>query len=183
MRAAQIDNLPMPVRLIIIFVPGLTLSVLERAPLKADCSIALVPVEPVNATSHEVTCLTGLLPDYHGAMTRGSLPEKLAFWTRAQARRSVAMAACPFEAIEHTQGDLLISHALAAQVALKLDALKKLGALCVIGTPQDSRALNEPSERPVLLGWGFNHDRVLIGACEVAGLLDRLLTGVTVSDR
>jgi len=183
MRAAQIDNFPMPQRLIIVFVPGLTLSVLERAPLNADCTIALVPVEPVNATSHEVTCLTGLLPDYHGAMTRGSMPEKLGFWTRAQSRRKVTMAACPFEALEYTQGDLLISHALAAQVALKLDALKKLGALCIIGTPQDSRALNEPSERPVLLGFGFTHDRVLIGACEVAGLLDRVLTGVTVSDR
>ena len=151
--------------------------------MPADCSIALVPVEPVNATSHEVTCLTGLLPEYHGAMTRGSLPEKLAFWTRAQTRRKVAMAACPFEAIAHTQGDLLISHALAAQVAPKLDALKKLGALCIIGTPQNSRALTDADERPVLLGWGFDHDRALIGACEVAGLLDRVLTGVTVSDQ
>ncbi len=171
----------MPARLIVIFVPGLTLSVLARAPIAADCTIALVPVEPVNETSHEVTCLTGLLPEYHGAMTRGQLPGKLAFWTRAQARRKVVMAACPFEAIEHTQGDLLISHALPAQVALKLDALKKLGALCIIGTPQ--QALTDASERPVLLGWGFTHDRALTGACEVAGLLDRVLTGVTVSDR
>lgn len=173
----------MAARLIVIFVPGLTLNVLARAPMPADCTIALVPVEPVNETSHEVTCLTGLLPEYHGAMTRGLMPEKLAFWMRAQARRKVTMAACPFEAIERTRGELLISHALAAQVALKLDALKKQGALCIIGTPPDSRALSEASERPVLLGWGFTHDRVLIGACEVAGLLDRVLTGVTVSDR
>lgn len=173
----------MPARLLVIFVPGLTLNVLARAPIAADCCVALVPVEPVNETSHEVTCLTGLLPEYHGAMTRGLMPEKLAFWMRAQARRKVTMAACPFEAIERTRGELLISHALAAQVALKLDALKKQGALCIIGTPPDSRALSEASERPVLLGWGFTHDRVLIGACEVAGLLDRVLTGVTVSDR
>jgi hypothetical protein len=169
--------------LIVIFVPGLTLSVLARAPMAAECTIALVPVEPVNETSHEVTCLTGLLPEYHGAMTRGQLPGNLAFWTRAQKRRKVIMAACPFEAIEHTHGELLISRALAAQVALKLDALKRLGALCIIGTPQDARALSEPGERPVLLGWGFTHDRALTGACEVAGLLDRVLTGVTVSDR
>jgi hypothetical protein len=173
----------MPARLLVIFVPGLTLSVLARAPMPADCSIALVPVEPVNETSHEVTCLTGLLPEYHGAMTRGQIPEKLAFWTRAQARRTFTVAACPFEAIEHTRGDLLISHAQAAQVVLKLDAMKKLGALCIIGNPQDSRALTEASERPVFLGWGFTHDRALIGACEVAGLLDRVLTGVTVSDK
>jgi hypothetical protein len=171
----------MPARLLVIFVPGLTLSVLARAPLPADCTIALVPVEPVNETSHEVTCLTGLLPEYHSAMTRGQIPEKLAFWTRAQTRRKFTMAACPFEALEHTRGDLLISHALPAQVALKLDAIKKLGALCIIGTPQ--KASTEASERPVLLGWGFTHDRALIGACEVAGLLDRVLTGVNVSDR
>lgn len=170
-------------RLTIIFVPGLTLGAWERAGLAADCAVALVPVEPVNAASFETTCLTGFLPEYHGVMTRGSVPEKLAFWTRAASRRPVRMAACPFEALERTQGELVVSRALASQALEKLEALKRLGCVCWVGTPQDARGLEEPGERPMLLGWGFTHDRVLIGACEVAGLLDRVLTGVSVSDR
>jgi hypothetical protein len=173
-------------RLFVIFTPGLTLNVLDRAPTfraVASCVLAIVPVEPVNETSHEVTCLTGLLPEYHGVMTRGSLPEKLAFWTRAQARRKFSVAACPLDVIEGCEAELVISQAPMMQAAPRLEALRKLAALCIIGTPADARCLTEPRERPVLIGCGFMHEKALLGACEVAGMLDRVITGVEVADK
>lgn len=50
--------------------------------------------------------------------------------------------------------------------------------LCLLGVSGRDNDVG----RNVMIGVGFEHDRALIGACEVAGLLDRVLTGVTVSD-
>ncbi|KAA0217675.1 hypothetical protein EDM80_03085 [bacterium] len=41
----------------------------------------------------------------------------------------------------------------------------------------------DPLDRPVMIGVGFEQSKALIGACEVAGILDRVLTGVAVNDK
>jgi len=41
----------------------------------------------------------------------------------------------------------------------------------------------DPLDRPVMIGVGFAQPKALIGACEVAGILDRVLTGVAVHDK
>ena len=203
--------MPEPSNLLVVLIPGFTAGVMAardltlRSLLRLAPHYCLVQIEPVQAPTQgaqEATYLSGLMPEFHGQVatferTPALPPLEMAFWTRAARRHqelptSVIESDALRECVRNHSGLVLFklagSDALGAGSTFGLDdsfselardALKLGWVVCLLGVPT---GFNQAG-RGLMLGLGFEHQKTLIGACEVAGILDRVLTGVELGDK
>lgn len=176
-----------------------------RSSLQLSPRNCLVQIEPVHAPTQgaqEATYLSGVMPEFHGQTSTfenapALPPPEMAFWTRAAKRRqevqaSVIDGVTAPDILLRYRGLVLFKITAPADSGegrfLGLDspflncareALKRAWVMCLLGVPSGANK----SDRGLMLGLGFEHKKTLIGACEVAGVLDRVLTGVELGDK
>lgn len=169
----------------------------------------LVNLEGASRQQQEAALLTGLLPEYLGAFGGGVGPCRgEPFWVKAAAKRESlqsrvrtilplpaqwqAGAAEPhlrWETLEQvavggaSRETLHAANAAARPWIEQAQAVVVVSAWSIDKRGQLATQRCEPLDRPVLLTRGIDQAKATIGILEIAGLLERALTGETVRDQ
>ena len=196
------------VDLLVITAPGLSARLLMQEPSPAPGLAALartwdvatvIPVLPLTRAAIQATYLTGYLPSFHGVQEEGDTLKLPPFWEAAPAVRvearglaGVAGRAWPRQAGANCRW-FSLSDTLAPDPATLDDTVATLlqgwaGAVAIVGEfallddePAGPEA--DPLDRPLLLTRGLDQPKACLGACEIAGVLQRALTGERLYDR
>jgi hypothetical protein len=169
---------------------------------------ALIPLAGASRAQLEAALITGMLPEYLGAFGGGVGESRgLPFWVKAAKRRKLRSrvdTAMPLP--ERWRADdadpHFVWHTLAgiADAGPTRTALREVGrkaapliedAQTVVVVSAWAFALDgsvapqeaSPLDRPVLLARGLEHGRATLGILEVAGMLERELTGEVLRDQ
>lgn len=196
-----------PVDLLVFSLPGLSARMLHehegRLPhlrkLAAQSAATLVVVDGASAAQLEASLITGLLPEFLGVSNTGAMRGR-PFWLAAEVPARVATQhPLPIEWRALSKNPRLVWRTLPALAATNdiPAALSELDA-AIAEVPAD-RALvllsawaladgavagqnARPLDRPVLLARGFEQTKTCVGMLEVAGMLQRALTGERLTD-
>lgn len=199
-----------PLDLLVITAPGLSARLVQE-PSQAPGLAALarkwdaatiVPVLPLARPAIQATYLTGHLPAFHGVLQDGDALKLPPFWEAARKLRPLPVEARGLSAIAghawpRDEGArcrwFSLSEALAPDPATLDDTIAALvqgwpGAIAIAGefaVVDDEPAGPEadPLDRPLLLTHGLDQPKACLGACEVAAVLQRALTGERLHDR
>ncbi|MBX3459946.1 MAG: hypothetical protein KF696_08265 [Planctomycetes bacterium] len=196
--------------LMVLHIPGLSARMLLRGGMPAvaalEHSASLVNIDSASPAQQEAALLCGLAPEHLGAFGGGvGEPRAQPFWVRAAAKRAGLRSRVqtalplppPWQAVGHdahfawhTLGPLPPSpggeflRGVDAQAAPLLAGATRVVVLSAWSWagPRVAPQSCAPEDRPVVLWRGLELAKSTVGILEIAGWLERALTGEEIRD-